>query len=127
MHAVTGPYAKAVFEAVLGAAPGSLMNAVPEPDFGGGHPDPNLVHAQDLIQRMARKDAPILGAASDGDGDRNLRWEKECLSAPAIASPRSPIMRRKFRSFLMGYLASLAPCQQARLWTEWPSGWVFLL
>ena len=83
MHAVTGPYAKAVFEAVLGAAPGSLMNAVPEPDFGGGHPDPNLVHAQDLIQRMARKDAPILGAASDGDGDRNLVLGKECFISPS--------------------------------------------
>lgn len=72
MHAVTGPYAKAIIEGHLGAAEGTVINAVPLPDFGGGHPDPNLVHAKDLYDLMMSPDAPDFGAASDGDGDRNL-------------------------------------------------------
>jgi len=72
MHAVTGPYAHAIFELELGAAPGTVRNGVPLPDFGGHHPDPNLVHAKELLDRMMGPDAPDLGAASDGDGDRNL-------------------------------------------------------
>jgi phosphoglucomutase len=72
MHAVTGPYAKAIFERELGAPAGTVVNGVPLPDFGGGHPDPNLVHAKELLDRMMAADAPDLGAASDGDGDRNL-------------------------------------------------------
>ena len=72
MHAVTGPYAKAIFVDRLGAGMDSIMNGVPLDDFGGGHPDPNLVHAKALIQRMEENDGALLGAASDGDGDRNL-------------------------------------------------------
>ncbi len=72
MHAVTGPYAHALFEGELGAPAGTVRNGVPLPDFGGHHPDPNLVHAKDLLDVMMRPDAPDLGAASDGDGDRNL-------------------------------------------------------
>jgi phosphoglucomutase len=72
MHAVTGPYAKAIFEDQLGAPAGTVMNGVPLPDFGGHHPDPNLVHAAELYERMMAPGAPDLGAASDGDGDRNL-------------------------------------------------------
>lgn len=72
MHAVTGPYASEIFVNRLGASPESLMNAIPLPDFGGHHPDPNLVHAKDLYDRMMAPDAPDFGAASDGDGDRNL-------------------------------------------------------
>ncbi len=72
MHAVTGPYAKAILEAALGAPEGSVINAVPLPDFGGGHPDPNPVWAKPLIDLMMSKDAPDFGAASDGDGDRNM-------------------------------------------------------
>jgi phosphoglucomutase len=72
MHAVTGPYAKAIFERELGAPAGTVRNGTPLPDFGGGHPDPNLVHAKELLDRMMGADAPDLGAASDGDGDRNL-------------------------------------------------------
>ncbi len=72
MQAVTGPYAKAIFERELGAPAGTVVNGVPLPDFGGGHPDPNLVHAKELLARMMAADAPDLGAASDGDGDRNL-------------------------------------------------------
>ncbi|MBT3071959.1 alpha-D-glucose phosphate-specific phosphoglucomutase [Rhodomicrobium sp. Az07] len=72
MHAVTGPYAKAIFERELGAPAGTVRNGTPLPDFGGHHPDPNLVHAKELLDLMMSADAPDLGAASDGDGDRNL-------------------------------------------------------
>ncbi|MCX7643999.1 MAG: alpha-D-glucose phosphate-specific phosphoglucomutase [Rhodobacteraceae bacterium] len=72
MHAVTGPYAKAILEDELGAPPGSVVNARPLPDFGGGHPDPNPVWAKDLIALMMGAEAPDFGAASDGDGDRNM-------------------------------------------------------
>lgn len=71
MHAVTGPYAKEIFEKRLGAS-GAVMNGEPLPDFGGGHPDPNLVYAHDLVEIMFGNDAPDFGAASDGDGDRNM-------------------------------------------------------
>ncbi len=72
MHAVTGPYARVIFEDTLGAPPGTVRNGEPKPDFGGHHPDPNLVHAKALYDEMMGPDAPDLGAASDGDGDRNL-------------------------------------------------------
>ena len=72
MSAVTGPYATEILEGVLGAAPGSVVNGVPLPDFGGHHPDPNPVHAHEVVEVMSRPDAPDLGAASDGDGDRNM-------------------------------------------------------
>jgi phosphoglucomutase len=72
MHAVTGPYARAILEGRLGAAPGTVVNAVPSPDFGGGHPDPNPIWAADLIGLMMGPAAPDFGAASDGDGDRNM-------------------------------------------------------
>lgn len=72
MHAVTGPYAQVIFEQVLGAPAGTVVNGVPLEDFGGGHPDPNLVYAHDLVELLFGKDAPDFGAASDGDGDRNM-------------------------------------------------------
>jgi phosphoglucomutase len=72
MSAVTGPYAKAIFEDTLGAAKGSVINGEPLPDFGHHHPDPNLVHAKHLYDLAMSEAAPDLCAASDGDGDRNL-------------------------------------------------------
>lgn len=72
MSAVTGPYARVLFEEELGARPGSVINATPLPDFGGHHPDPNLVHARHLYDLAMSDAAPDLCAASDGDGDRNL-------------------------------------------------------
>ncbi len=72
MHAVTGPYARAILEDRLGAEPGTVINGVPDESFGGGHPDPNLAHARELVERM-NGDSPLaFGAASDGDGDRNM-------------------------------------------------------
>ena len=73
MNAVTGPYAKAIFEKSLSANSGAVINGVPLEDFGGGHPDPNLAHAEELVDILnAGPSAPQFGAASDGDGDRNM-------------------------------------------------------
>jgi len=72
MHAVTGPYAREILERRLGAGPGTVVNGVPLEDFGGGHPDPNLAYAEELVKTMYGPNAPHLGAASDGDGDRNM-------------------------------------------------------
>ncbi|MCI0654361.1 MAG: alpha-D-glucose phosphate-specific phosphoglucomutase, partial [Methylococcaceae bacterium] len=83
MHAVTGPYGRKIFEVQLGALPGSVINAVPREDFGGGHPDPNLVHAKALCRKMFSTESPTLGAASDGDGDRNLIMGKHIFVTPS--------------------------------------------
>ena len=72
MHAVTGPYAREILERRLGAPLGTVVNGFPLEDFGGLHPDPNLVYARELVTAMNRPDAPDFGAASDGDGDRNV-------------------------------------------------------
>ena len=72
MHAVTGPTAQEIFVKRLGAPAASVMNGVPLPDFGGGHPDPNPTYAEELIKVMFAAEAPDFGAASDGDGDRNM-------------------------------------------------------
>ena len=73
MHAITGPYAKEILEKELLADAGTVINGVPLEDFGGGHPDPNLAHAQELVSRLNQtENAPDFGAASDGDGDRNM-------------------------------------------------------
>jgi phosphoglucomutase len=72
MHAVTGPYAHEILERRLGAPDGTVVNGTPLPDFGGEHPDPNLVNARELEHTMNGPDAPDLGAASDGDGDRHM-------------------------------------------------------
>ncbi|MEP3330192.1 alpha-D-glucose phosphate-specific phosphoglucomutase [Sedimentitalea sp.] len=72
MHAVTGPYATAILQGALGAPEGTVVNAIPSEDFGGGHPDPNPIWAKTLMDLMMSDDAPDLGAASDGDGDRNM-------------------------------------------------------
>ncbi len=72
MHAVTGPYAQEILIKRLGAPAASAINCVPKPDFGNHHPDPNPAHAEELMARLWAADAPVLGAASDGDGDRNM-------------------------------------------------------
>lgn len=83
MHAVTGPYAKEILERRLGAPNGTCRNFKPLPDFGGHHPDPNLVHAKHLYDEMMGPDAPDFGAASDGDGDRNLIIGKGIFVTPS--------------------------------------------
>jgi phosphoglucomutase len=83
MHAVNGPYAREIFLNRLGASPDSLMNAVPLPDFGGGHPDPNLTYAHELVDVLYGSNAPDFGAASDGDGDRNMILGKHFFVTPS--------------------------------------------
>lgn len=83
MSAVTGPYARAILEDELGARPGSVINATPLPDFGGHHPDPNLVYARHLYDLAMSDASPDLCAASDGDGDRNLIIGRGCFVTPS--------------------------------------------
>jgi len=83
MHAVTGPYAKEIFVNRLGAPAESIMNCKPLPDFGGGHPDPNLTYAHELVEIIYGEHAPDFGAASDGDGDRNMILGKGFFVTPS--------------------------------------------
>lgn len=83
MHAVTGPYAKAILINHLGAPETSLMNCHVSETFGGGHPDPNLTYAHELVDRLYAQDAPDFGAASDGDGDRNMILGKGFFVTPS--------------------------------------------
>ena len=83
MNAVTGPYAIEIFENILGAAKGSVRNSTPKPDFGGLHPDPNLVYAKELVETMFGDNAPDFGAANDGDGDRNMILGKKFFVTPS--------------------------------------------
>ena len=86
MHAVTGPYAREILERRLGAPSGTVINGVPLADFGGGHPDPNLTYAPQLVALMYAADAagaPDLGAASDGDGDRNMILGRHFFVTPS--------------------------------------------
>ncbi len=83
MHAVTGPYAHAILEDRLGAPAGTVINGVPKVDFGKGHPDPNPVWAKPLMDLMMSDDAPDFGAASDGDGDRNMIVGRRAYVTPS--------------------------------------------
>jgi len=83
MHAVTGPYAQEIFVRRLGAPPASVVAATPLADFGGGHPDPNPIYAADLMAAMFAADAPDFGAASDGDGDRNMIVGRRFVVTPS--------------------------------------------
>jgi len=136
MHAVTGPYAHAIFERELGAPVGTVRNGAPLPDFGGHHPDPNLVHAKDLLDLMMSPDAPDLGAASDGDGDRNLIIGRGIFIPPsdslAMLAANAPLAPA-YRAGLAGVARSMPtsgavdrvaaklgiPCY------ETPTGWKF--
>ncbi len=83
LHAVTGPYAHKIFEEHLGAPQGTVQNGKPLEDFGGGHPDPNLVYAHDLVEVLFGDNAPDFGAASDGDGDRNMILGRNFFVTPS--------------------------------------------
>ncbi len=83
MHAVTGPYAREILVNRLGAAESAVVNSIPLQDFGGGHPDPNLTYAKDLADLMFSDAAPDFGAASDGDGDRNMVLGRHCFVNPS--------------------------------------------
>ncbi len=83
MHAVTGPYARHILEDTLGAVAGSVINGHPKQDFGGGHPDPNLSHTRELAELLYSSNAPVFGAVSDGDGDRNMILGKDFFVTPS--------------------------------------------
>lgn len=83
MHAITGPYATKIIEDLLGAPAGTVINGVPLEDFGQGHPDPNLTYAHELVEIVYGNNAPDFGAASDGDGDRNMVLGKGFFVTPS--------------------------------------------
>jgi phosphoglucomutase len=83
MHAVTGPYAAEILERRIGAPPGTVMNGTPLEDFGGGHPDPNLAHAKELVAMTHGADGLDFAAASDGDGDRNMILGRDFFVTPS--------------------------------------------
>jgi phosphoglucomutase len=136
MHAVTGPYAKEIFEKQLGAPQGAVRNFVPLPDFGGHHPDPNLVHARELYDEMMGPGAPDFGAASDGDGDRNLIIGRGIFITPSDSLAMLAANARAapgYRSGLKGIARSMptsaaADRVAAKLGIgmyETPTGWKF--
>lgn len=83
MHAITGPYATRLFEEILGAPTGTVINGTPLEDFGGHHPDPNLVHAAELVTMTRGAQAVDFAAASDGDGDRNMILGRDFFVTPS--------------------------------------------
>ncbi len=105
MHGVTGPYAHHIFEGCLGAPKGTVVRGVPLEDFGGHHPDPNLVHAAELVTRMGRRDSPDLGAACDGDGDRNLILGRNFFVTPGDSLA---VITEQAQRCIPGYRAGLA-------------------
>jgi phosphoglucomutase len=136
MHAVTGPYAHGIFERRLCAPAGTVMNGIPLEDFGGGHPDPNLVYAHELVEKLFGANAPDFGAASDGDGDRNMILGRHFFVTPsdslailAANAQRVP----GYRSGLAGIARSMPTSQApdrvaAQLGIdcyETPTGWKF--
>ncbi len=136
LHAVTGPYANTIFEQRLGATPGTVQNGVPLEDFGGGHPDPNLVYAHDLVEIMFGNDAPDFGAASDGDGDRNMILGRNFFVTPsdslAVLAANATLVPG-YKSGLAGIARSMPTSQApdrvaAKLGIdcyETPTGWKF--
>ena len=136
MSAVTGPYAKEILEQRLGAPDGTVINAAPLPDFGGHHPDPNLVHADVLVGEMYGADAPALGAASDGDGDRNMIMGRRFFVTPsdsiALIAANAHLVRG-YRGGLKGVARSLPTSRAADRvakalaipFFETPTGWKF--
>jgi len=136
MHAVTGPYAVEIFESRLGVTPDALMNVEPREDFGGGHPDPNLVHAKQLVDMLFAANAPDFGAASDGDGDRNMILGHRCFITPSdslAVLAANAHLTPGYRRGLAGIARSMPTSQAAdrvaeRLGIELfetPTGWKF--
>jgi phosphoglucomutase len=136
MHAVTGPYAKAILEGELGASLGTVVHGTPSPDFGGHHPDPNLVHAKDLYDEMMGEGAPDIGAASDGDGDRNLIIGRGIFVTPSDSLALLAANARLAPGYAAGIagVARSMPTSQAAdrvaeklgvPWFETPTGWKF--
>jgi len=136
MHAVTGPYAVEILEHRLGAAPGTVMNGIPLEDFGGGHPDPNLAHAKALVALCSGADGLDFGAASDGDGDRNMILGKNFFVTPsdslAVLAANAQLMPG-YKAGISGIARSMPTSQAADRVAaalgiecfETPTGWKF--
>ena len=136
MNAVTGSYAVEIFENRLGVSADSLIRKIPLEDFGGCHPDPNLAHAKELVERMYSKDAPAFGAASDGDGDRNMILGANCYVTPsdslAILAANAPLIPA-YKAGLKGVARSMPTSQAVDRVAEkldldayeTPTGWKF--
>ena len=136
MHAVTGPYAMEILENRLGAEPGTVMNGTPLPDFGHGHPDPNLVHAHDLVVLTQGADGLDFGAASDGDGDRNMILGRDFFVTPSdslAVLAANAHLTPGYRSGIAGVARSMPTSQAADRVAEalgvecyeTPTGWKF--
>ena len=136
MHAVTGPYAKAILEGRLGAPAGTVVNGIPLPDFGGHHPDPNPVHAAGLFALMFSPDAPDMGAASDGDGDRNIVLGRGISVSPSdslavlaanihLAKGYAGGLKGIARSMPTSRAADRVAAQRGVAMFETPTGWKF--
>ena len=136
MHAITSPYAEEIFVYRLGASPAVLMNSVPLPDFGGGHPDPGPTYAKDLFTKMFSRTAPDFGACSDGDGDRHIALGPNTYVSPsdslAILTANAHLVKA-YRKGLSGVARSM-PTSRAvdrvakKLGIECfetPTGWKF--
>jgi phosphoglucomutase len=136
MHAVTGPYAQRIFVDLLGAPEGSVLNGVPLEDFGGGHPDPNLIYAKPLVDLMYSSAAPDFGAASDGDGDRNMILGRGIFISPgdSLAMLAAHLHRLPgYKDGLAGVARSMPTCRAVDQVAkakgmdcyETPTGWKF--
>jgi phosphoglucomutase len=137
MNGVTGPYARRIFEDLLGAPAGSVIRGVPLEDFGGEHPDPNLTYAADLVAMLAGDGAPDFGAACDGDGDRNLILGRKCFVSPgdslAVIAELAPAAIPAYRAGLAGVARSMPTSMAADRVAaslgipcfETPTGWKY--
>ncbi|KNA24627.1 hypothetical protein SOVF_014010 [Spinacia oleracea] len=137
MHAVAGAYAKPIFVEKLGASPESITNGVPLEDFGHGHPDPNLTYAKDLVDIMYGENGPDFGAASDGDGDRNMILGRSFFVTPsdsvAIIAANAQEAIPYFRDGIKGLARSMPTsgaldrvAEKLNLpFFEVPTGWKF--
>jgi phosphoglucomutase len=137
MHAVTGPYAQHIIEQRVGAPAGTVINGTPSEDFGGHHPDPNLVNAADLVAKMSGAGAPDFGAACDGDGDRNLILGRDFFISPgdslAMIADHAQACIPGYRGGLAGVARSMptsaavdrvAAALEIKCY-ETPTGWKF--
>ncbi|MCP5134188.1 MAG: alpha-D-glucose phosphate-specific phosphoglucomutase, partial [Gammaproteobacteria bacterium] len=136
MHAVTGPYAREIIENRLGAPQGTVVNGIPLEDFGHGHPDPNLVYAKELADYLFGPDAPDFGAASDGDGDRNMVLGRHFFVTPSDSLAvilANATLAPGYRAHLSGVARSMPTSQAADRVAaklglscyETPTGWKF--
>lgn len=136
LHAVTGPYAHRIFEQRLGAPLGTVKNGECSEDFGGGHPDPNLVYAHELVEQLFGENAPDFGAASDGDGDRNMILGRHFFVTPsdslAVLAANATLVPA-YRAGLTGVARSMPTSQASDRVAEklgipcyeTPTGWKF--